>query len=358
MIRYIAVARASDCQVVCSFVAGNESGNSHSALLMKVLQASSFTDRMQDNSRHSLRCDPNKLHFTADRKGRVFCVLADMDFPAKDAFRLIDKLEAYMLENLASAILTSPQSGLDRQCRSYLFKLADTFDDKTGNNADSLGVAIEQWQDVNDVNNPISKLEENGLPPGWIQQFHEGYQRNYYYKHGCESVWDIEKVYEIEKATNTDGRISSSLSRRDNNVNNTPLSSPPHPQRNPTTAKPWTFTQNLRTPPLSPRSSPLRQQKKKEPLAFLLERERELQQQHEEKEMGKRLVMGWGKNQGGGENNENEKENEDKDGIDASSNHSNRNFSAAGTATWSGPVDFLNSMEASMAVGNRQARVR
>jgi hypothetical protein len=82
---------------------------------------------MQEAARHCLRTDPNtKLHFTADKQGRVFVLITDIGYPTESAFALIAELEAFVLASVGSEILTAREGGLDSQCRPYLRKLVST----------------------------------------------------------------------------------------------------------------------------------------------------------------------------------------------------------------------------------------
>jgi hypothetical protein len=159
-IRFIAVARATDKSIVCSRVQNpnDPSKDNYYDMLSKVLRASTWSEQVLPDSRHTLECDPNKFHFTADNEDRVFIVIADMKYPVRVAFDLIQDLKNELVPKFGDKILTMQevraislstalsihfastnatasfffvplQNGLDKTCGKILQRLAEKFDD-------------------------------------------------------------------------------------------------------------------------------------------------------------------------------------------------------------------------------------
>jgi len=149
-IKFIAVARATDKVVVCSRLTDQNSSNrdTYYDMLGKVLRASTWADQVKPDSRHTLECDPNKFHFTADSGDRVFIVIADMAYPVRVAFELIQKLKQQM-NPYNDKVLTVQEGGLDGQCSKILKKLAENFDDPA--KSDKLSRVQEQVAGVTSV---------------------------------------------------------------------------------------------------------------------------------------------------------------------------------------------------------------
>jgi hypothetical protein len=75
-------------------------------MLGKVLRASTWADQVKPDSRHTLECDPNKFHFTADSDDRVFIVIADMAYPVRVAFELIQDLKQTITPKYGDKVLS------------------------------------------------------------------------------------------------------------------------------------------------------------------------------------------------------------------------------------------------------------
>lgn len=130
-IKFIAVARATDKVVVCSRLTDSNSSNrdTYYDMLGKVLRASTWADQVKPDSRHTLECDPNKFHFTADSDDRVFIVIADMAYPVRVAFELIQDLKQTITPKYGDKVLSVQEGGLDRDCSKLLKQIAEKFDD-------------------------------------------------------------------------------------------------------------------------------------------------------------------------------------------------------------------------------------
>jgi len=98
-------------------------------MLGKVLRASTWADQVKPDSRHTLECDPNKFHFTADSDDRVFIVIADMAYPVRVAFELIQDLKQTITPKYGDKVLSVQEGGLDRDCSKLLKQIAEKFDD-------------------------------------------------------------------------------------------------------------------------------------------------------------------------------------------------------------------------------------
>jgi len=130
-IKFIAVARATDKAVVASILTdpNNSKRDEYYDMLGKVLRASTWADQVKPESRHTLECDPNKFHFQADSSDRVFIIIADMAYPVRVAFELIQELRSTITPQYGDKILSVPEGGLDSTCKKMLKEIAKKFDD-------------------------------------------------------------------------------------------------------------------------------------------------------------------------------------------------------------------------------------
>ena len=105
------MARATDKAIVCSRVQNpnDASKEQYFDMLSKVLRASTWSEQVLPDSRHTLECDPNKFHFTADNEDRVFIVIADMKYPVRVAFDLIQDLKNELVTKFGDKILTAQE---------------------------------------------------------------------------------------------------------------------------------------------------------------------------------------------------------------------------------------------------------
>ncbi|CAK4077681.1 unnamed protein product [Aphanomyces euteiches] len=130
-IKFLAVARASDKVVVCSYShtkKDKEDAPKYIDMLSKVLRAPTWKQQVTPNSRHTLDCDPNKFHFTMDNDEIVYCAITAADYPIRLAFKLITAVQEEISKQ-GGKIAQAKENGLD--CNKALGVIATMYDDRT-----------------------------------------------------------------------------------------------------------------------------------------------------------------------------------------------------------------------------------
>ena len=136
-IKYLAVARASDKVVLCSFVpflqnpALRVDESFYRDMTDKVIRAPTWREQVDPNTSHSLDCAPNKFHFRMDDDQRIFIAIAAGEYPARLAFQLIEQFRQSFVSRVGSKFANCGENGLNKECMRLMKDLAARFDDRT-----------------------------------------------------------------------------------------------------------------------------------------------------------------------------------------------------------------------------------
>ena len=113
-IKFIAIARATDKAIVCSYLHNSNRKPQidlnelvvYKEMLAKVIRAPTWKSQVTPNGRHSLECDPNKFHFTMDNDELVFVAITAKDYPIRLAFQMIGAIQQEIVPKFGSKALT------------------------------------------------------------------------------------------------------------------------------------------------------------------------------------------------------------------------------------------------------------
>lgn len=95
LIKFIAVARASDKKVLCYYHVKHTQGADENFLTMTntVISAPSWAAQVPPGSTHSLSSNNNKFHFKMDTSQLVYLIVAADHYPTRVAYQLLDTCE-------------------------------------------------------------------------------------------------------------------------------------------------------------------------------------------------------------------------------------------------------------------------
>lgn len=130
-IMFVAVARATDKVMVCSYVPreGDYNKTQYFNTVNEVLGAPDFNTKVAPGSRYRLVSDTNAFNFTTDHMSRVFISITSAAYPERLAFPMLNDLMKSFQQDHGDEVEMAREGGLNKAAKPLLKKLVADYND-------------------------------------------------------------------------------------------------------------------------------------------------------------------------------------------------------------------------------------